>query len=86
MLFVRRRAGIRRHWKSSSEPMPNLLVPQVNQLADQSQQIELVRLLASTQVKSGGYMSPEVIFQLHLVFGYVACLLCFSAYVFPDSN
>ncbi|HEX4756873.1 MAG TPA: hypothetical protein VH308_02785 [Terracidiphilus sp.] len=28
-------------------------------------------------------MSPELIFQLHLVFGYVACLLCFSAYVFP---
>ena len=28
-------------------------------------------------------MSPEVIFQLQLVFGYVACLLCFNAYVLP---
>jgi hypothetical protein len=28
-------------------------------------------------------MSPQSIFQLHLVLGYVACLLCFGAYVFP---
>ena len=28
-------------------------------------------------------MSPQTIFQIHLVLGYVACLLCFSAYVFP---
>jgi hypothetical protein len=28
-------------------------------------------------------MYPQIIFLLHLVFGYVACLLCFSAYVFP---
>lgn len=28
-------------------------------------------------------MSPQSIFLLHLVLGYVACLLCFSVYVFP---
>jgi hypothetical protein len=28
-------------------------------------------------------MPPQVIFPLHLVLGYVACLLCFSVYVFP---
>jgi hypothetical protein len=28
-------------------------------------------------------MPPQIIFPLHLVLGYVACLLCFSAYVFP---
>ena len=28
-------------------------------------------------------MPPQIIFQLQLVLGYVACLLCFSAYVFP---
>jgi hypothetical protein len=28
-------------------------------------------------------MSPQTIFQLHLVLGYVAWLLCFSAYVLP---
>jgi hypothetical protein len=28
-------------------------------------------------------MSPQMIFQLHLVLGYVACLLCFGAYVLP---
>jgi len=28
-------------------------------------------------------VSPEIIFQLHLVLGYVACLLCFSAYALP---
>ena len=28
-------------------------------------------------------MSPQTIFQLQLVLGYVACLLCFSAYVLP---
>ena len=28
-------------------------------------------------------MLPETIFQIHLVFGYVAWLLCFSAYVWP---
>lgn len=31
-------------------------------------------------------MSPEVVFQLQLVFGYVACLLCFSTYVLPRFN
>ena len=28
-------------------------------------------------------MSPQIIFQLHLVLGYVAWLLCFSAYILP---
>jgi hypothetical protein len=28
-------------------------------------------------------MSPEVIFQLHLVLGYVAWLLCFGVYILP---
>lgn len=28
-------------------------------------------------------MSPQIIFQLHLVLGYVACLLCFCAYALP---
>ncbi len=28
-------------------------------------------------------MSPETIFQIHLVLGYVACLLCFGTYVLP---
>src|SRR5580658_10206202 len=32
---------------------------------------------------AGGHMSPQTIFQMHLVLGYVACLLCFSVYVLP---
>jgi hypothetical protein len=28
-------------------------------------------------------MSPQILFQMHLVLGYVACLLCFGVYVFP---
>jgi hypothetical protein len=28
-------------------------------------------------------MSPQTIFQTHLVLGYVACLLCFGVYVLP---
>jgi hypothetical protein len=28
-------------------------------------------------------MSPEILFQTHLVFGYVAWLLCFGAYIWP---
>lgn len=28
-------------------------------------------------------MSPETLFQIHLVLGYVACLLCFSTYALP---
>ena len=28
-------------------------------------------------------MSPEIIFRLHLVLGYVAWLLCFGAYIWP---
>ncbi len=28
-------------------------------------------------------MSPQTIFELHLVLGYVACLLCFGVYILP---
>jgi phosphoglycerol transferase MdoB-like AlkP superfamily enzyme len=28
-------------------------------------------------------MSPQTIFQMHLVLGYLACLLCFGVYVLP---
>jgi hypothetical protein len=28
-------------------------------------------------------MSPETIFEMHLVLGYVAWLLCFSVYILP---
>ncbi len=28
-------------------------------------------------------MTPQTIFQIHLVLGYVACLLCFSVYILP---
>src|ERR1700727_2916441 len=34
-------------------------------------------------MRTGGYMSPQTIFQTHLVLGYVACLLCFGVYVLP---
>jgi hypothetical protein len=29
------------------------------------------------------YMSPETVFQIHLVLGYVAWLLCFGVYILP---
>src|SRR5258707_13443338 len=32
---------------------------------------------------SGGQMSPQILFLMHLVLGYVACLLCFSVYFWP---
>ena len=28
-------------------------------------------------------MSPETIFRIHLVLGYVSCLICFSLYILP---
>jgi len=31
----------------------------------------------------GGQMSPETIFRMHLILGYVAWLLCFGVYVMP---
>jgi hypothetical protein len=37
----------------------------------------------SINLEIGGPMYPQIIFLLQLVFGYVACLLCFGAYVFP---
>src|SRR5258708_25467188 len=32
---------------------------------------------------TGGQMSPQTLFQTHLVLGYFACLLCFGVYVLP---
>src|ERR1700677_332074 len=32
---------------------------------------------------TGGQMSPETLFPIHLVLGYVACLLCFCVYALP---
>jgi hypothetical protein len=32
---------------------------------------------------AGGQMSPQIIFNLHLILGYVAWLLCFRAYILP---
>src|SRR5262249_24957297 len=31
----------------------------------------------------GGQMSPETVFDMHLILGYVAWLLCFGAYILP---
>src|SRR5580700_2169697 len=28
-------------------------------------------------------MSPEIVFPIHLILGYVACLLCFGTYILP---
>jgi hypothetical protein len=32
---------------------------------------------------TGGQMSPEIIFNVHLILGYVAWLLCFGVYILP---
>src|SRR5271163_4290513 len=34
-------------------------------------------------MRTGGQMSPQTLFQMHLVLGYVACLLCFGVYILP---
>src|SRR6476659_1766988 len=34
-------------------------------------------------IHSGGQVSPEVVFQMHLILGYVAWLLCFRTYLLP---
>jgi hypothetical protein len=34
-------------------------------------------------MEAGGQMPPETLFPIHLVLGYVACLLCFCVYVLP---
>src|SRR6266702_8378130 len=34
-------------------------------------------------MRTGGQMSPQTLFQIHLVSGYVACLLCFCVYALP---
>src|SRR5271163_2305823 len=39
----------------------------------------MVRFPSPQEVK----MSPQAIFQTHLVLGYVACLLCFGTYILP---
>jgi hypothetical protein len=33
-----------------------------------------------------GQMPPQILFPMHLVLGYVVCLLCFSTYVLPWLN
>jgi hypothetical protein len=40
-------------------------------------------LLQQNLSLNGGKMSPETIFNLHLILGYVAWLLCFSVYILP---
>src|SRR5271163_2578393 len=40
----------------------------------------MVRFPSPQEVK----MSPQAIFQTHLVLGYVACLLCFCTYILPS--
>src|SRR5947209_20027756 len=37
----------------------------------------------SHHCKEEGQMSPQIIFQLQLILGYVAWLLCFGAYLWP---
>src|SRR5260370_14138909 len=34
-------------------------------------------------MRTGGQMSRQTLFQMHLVLGYVACLVCFGVYVLP---
>src|ERR1700709_2166937 len=34
-------------------------------------------------MQTGGQMSPETLFPVHLVLGYVTCLLCFCVYAMP---
>src|SRR5580658_697599 len=34
-------------------------------------------------MEAGGQMSPEILFPIHLVLGYVAWLLCFGVYILP---
>src|ERR1700761_3481648 len=60
--------------------MPNRSVPKVT--LRPGRKSEPMGLLISSH-KTGGSMSPQILFQLHLVLGYVACLLCFGAYVLP---
>jgi hypothetical protein len=42
-----------------------------------------VRGRVNKQVTRDRYMSPETLFRMHLVLGYVAWLLCFGAYIWP---
>jgi hypothetical protein len=34
-------------------------------------------------MQAGDYMLPQILFPVHLVLGYVACLLCFGVYILP---
>ena len=39
--------------------------------------------VVNKHVKGDHYMSPETLFRIHLVLGYLAWLLCFGAYIWP---
>src|SRR4051794_23496254 len=43
----------------------------------------IVVVPGGTNDTKGGYMSSETVFQVHLVLGYVAWLLCFGVYILP---
>jgi hypothetical protein len=64
--------------------MPGLSPPQVSEIVDRSETNLSPWDYIDHPTRIGGLkMSPQTIFQLHLVLGYVACLLCFSAYAWP---
>src|SRR6202040_154699 len=44
---------------------------------------EIAQPISETVNRIGGQMSPETIFNLHLILGYVAWLLCFGVYLLP---
>jgi hypothetical protein len=54
--------------------MPNLSAPRL---------IEVYGMSYIIPHSKGVQMPPQIIFPLQLVLGYLACLLCFSVYVFP---
>jgi hypothetical protein len=69
--------------------MPNLLSPQVNELVLRVREIQEETKNpnrwddAYHPIAQEVPMSPETLFRIHLVLGYVACLLFFSVYVMP---
>ena len=69
---------VHRRWKSSSGRMPTLSVPRLNETGFRPD-----RASANQQEVS---MSPQILFQIHLVLGYVAWLLCFGVYFGPGSS
>src|SRR5260370_15681192 len=44
---------------------------------------EIARPISEPVKWIGGQMSPETIFRMHLILGYVAWLLCFGVYIMP---